>query len=195
MSPQLRVSNNGGYKRRTTRWNALADSLALLLNIHKIAALCCFRRPYTSLGAMVVVHEHERGGMRRKRTTETRRRSGYGAGWMVVVSQALLLLTPTCAFQLRPPVSPPSSNVNHRGCDLSGRGTTPSSGSVGCSAAAGALAGGGRATTALGAAGGDDGDESFAEDKRYRRKPKGANLRRDAAGLPAEKVYAPRQSA
>ena len=48
--------------------------------------------------------------------------------------------------------------------------------------------------TALSAAGSDD-DESFAEDKRYRRKPKGANLRRDAAGLPAEKVYAPRQSA
>eukprot|EP00903_Cladosiphon_okamuranus_P017960 g16524.t1 len=49
--------------------------------------------------------------------------------------------------------------------------------------------------TALGAARADDDDETFAEDKRYRRKPRGANLRRDAAGLPSEKVYAPRQSA
>lgn len=54
------------------------------------------------------------------------------------------------------------------------------------------------AVAARGAAAGGAGaadDESFAEDKRYRRKPKGANLRRDAAGLPSEKVYAPRQSA
>lgn len=55
-------------------------------------------------------------------------------------------------------------------------------------------AGGRRMRTVIVAAAAAD-DDSFAEDKRYRRKPKGANLKRDGAGLPSEKVYAPRQSA
>lgn len=145
---------------------------------------------------MVVVQKQQhRGGMRRKRAAVAGKGS-CGAGWVVVVSQALLLLTPTCAFQLQPPISPPSTNVNHSGCDLARRAAAHSSSSnIACPATAATVARARRAVTALGAAGADDGDESFAEDKRYRRKPKGANLRRDAAGLPSEKVYAPRQSA
>lgn len=113
------------------------------------------------------------------------------SGWVMVAARALLLLTGTSAFQLQPPISAPPGdaspfkiNNNHRGCDLARR-TTPAAATrrtVISSAATGPGAGKG-------------GEESFAEDKRYRRKPKGANLRRDASGLPSEKVYAPRQSA
>ena len=43
--------------------------------------------------------------------------------------------------------------------------------------------------------GGGEGDDGFAADKRYRRKPRGDSLVRDSVGLPVEKVYAPRQRA
>ncbi|CAM9642113.1 unnamed protein product [Scytosiphon promiscuus] len=120
-----------------------------------------------------------------------------GAGWIMIAARALLLLTGSGAFQLQPPISAPSDAVPfkvnniHKSCDLVRR--TPPTAAATAAAAARAH----RTTIRSAARGpaGKDGEESFAEDKRYRRKPKGANLRRDASGLPSEKVYAPRQSA
>lgn len=125
--------------------------------------------------------------LRRKRPFLASRRTGLA----VVVSQALVLLTRGCAFQLQPPISPPSAKLNH-GCGSARRAPGPGRGRVVCPTTTSAE--NRRATTAI-AAGADGGEDSFAEDQRYRRKPKGSNLRRDEGGLPTEKVYAPRQSA
>lgn len=131
------------------------------------------------------------GKMKRRGTALTVHSGSSSAGWIVIAARALLLLTGSGAFQLQP-ISPPGDAAapfkaynSHNGCCLARRPT-----SAVARAHRTVIGSASRAPAA-----GKDGEESFAEDKRYRRKPKGANLRRDAAGLPSEKVYAPRQSA
>lgn len=118
----------------------------------------------------------------------------------MIAAQALLALTKSRAFHLQPPISPPPtrySRFNHFSSNPARRtpvGATHYLTATGVrstrTAIRAAAAKAGRSSS-----GGLGDDESFAEDQRYRRKPRGANLRRDDAGLPSEKVYAPRQSA
>lgn len=125
------------------------------------------------------------------------------ASWMVV--QAAFLFATCCSsFQVQPHIlaAPHSrtaggvanTNTNaNRLCELPGSlpsGVPPSPLRNG----AGICAAAGGSSDALGGGGGD-GDDGFAADKRYLRKPRGDSLVRDSVGLPVEKVYAPRQSA
>lgn len=134
------------------------------------------------------------------------------ACWMVVQA-ALLFAGCCCAFQVQRPVfaaphsrtasGVPNTNMNaNRLCELpwrlpgaSMRTARPSSWASPCPSRNGA--GLTAAVESYGDALGGDGDggEGFAADKRYRRKPRGNSLIRDSAGLPVEKIYAPRQSA
>ncbi|CAM9298568.1 unnamed protein product [Ectocarpus fasciculatus] len=148
-----------------------------------------------------MAQQQPRGGTRRNHATITVSSCSARAGWMMIAAQALLALTESRAFHLQPPISPPpthsSSRFNHFSSNSAARRTPVAA--TRCLAATSARS----ARTAIHAAaakvrrssGGQGDDESFAEDQRYRRKPRGANLKRDDAGLASEKVYAPRQSA
>lgn len=115
--------------------------------------------------------------------------SSSSASWLMV-AQALLLITSLASgFQLQPPIHDALAARSCHGDNTISRWglrniPTPS----GVSAVAGPTR---KRTAAVGASEGDN----FAEDRRYRRKPRGDRLKRDEYGMPSEKVYAPRPSA
>lgn len=118
------------------------------------------------------------------------------ARWMVVQT---LLIANCWAFQLQPPiVVAPSggttardTNTNTNSLCRTEKHTATHACPVRRVVAATPLPT--RAGVVVGAA--EVGGDGFAEDRRYRRKPRGNSLRRNEAGLAAEKVYAPRPSA
>lgn len=118
---------------------------------------------------------------------------------MMIAAQALLALTESRAFLLQPPISPPpthSSRFNHFSSNSARRAPVAATHCLTASSARSTRTAIHAAAAKFRSSSGRQGDdESFAEDQRYRRKARGANLRRDDAGLPSEKVYAPRQSA
>ncbi|CAB1121184.1 unnamed protein product [Ectocarpus sp. CCAP 1310/34] len=141
-----------------------------------------------------------RGGTRRSHATITASSCSARAGWVMIAAQALLALTESRAFLLQPPISPPPthpSRFNHFSSNSARRAPVAATHCLTASSTRSTRtaihAAAAKSRSSSGGRQGDD--ESFAEDQRYRRKARGVNLRRDDAGLPSEKVYAPRQSA